>query len=460
MTVDVYSPLSHGVAGVSREPRFGLLSQHLRYRTATSRSRTIRLFRHRLSEYRRSQLLRSSRAVAKRFARLIGDRRPDVVLISAYLMYYDLCCMMARACSESGIPVLVGGAYFAEPDVVRQWAGIPGVAGVVCGEVELDLPAIVQAVAGKPSDLDRFTVVARATDQQMAPAKPLQELDQLPFPDFSDFPWHLYGTRIIPILTGRGCGWGVCSFCSDVTSTIHRTYRSRRPDRVLDEIQHQAELHQCRRFVFTDLMLNSNLPVWHGILERMQSRAPGAEWMASIHVTNRDDNGLNQAELIAARRSGMVRLTTGFESGSQRVLDLMRKGTCVDRTARFVRQADDAGISVRLTMILGYPGEAASDVEASAHFLEAHRAHIERVQLNRFQIMIGSAFEKRFMNSPQSFPGITSLTIDRREAITHHRYREVDIPAYRRAVSRLFRAVFEINRRPLRASARAFDGVM
>lgn len=458
--VRVFSPLAHGVAGVAREPTISLVGQHVRYRTAVSKSRLVRSVRNRIAAYRRSQLLRETRRIAKRIAHQIEEHQPSIVLVSTYLMYFELCRLIGRVCKTRGIPVLLGGPYFAEPDVAHEWSGIDGVSGLVRGEVEPDLAEIVNAATHTRDALSEFpSVCTNATSNGFTPP-PLRDLDALPFPDFSDFPWDRYPSRMIPISTGRGCGWGVCTFCSDITSTAHRTYRSRGVGSVLRELEYQSRRHRSAQVVFSDLMLNSNLDVWRAIHANMQALVPGAEWIASVHVTDRDDNGLSRDELRAARKSGLVRVTTGFESGSQRVLDSMRKGTNVERSGQFAVDASEAGISVRMTMILGYPGEKAEDVEATAKFIETHGSYIERVQLNRFQIMIGSAFEKQLTRRPDNFPGVTSLTINRRHAVTDHRYREVDDPSYRHAVRRLFRAVHEVNRRPLRPSARAFEGVM
>ena len=68
-------------------------------------------------------------------------------------------------------------------------------------------------------------------DTTVLNAPPLADLDRLPFPDYSQFPWSKYPNIIVPMITGRGCGWGVCTFCSDVTSTAGRRFRSRSPKR-------------------------------------------------------------------------------------------------------------------------------------------------------------------------------------------------------------------------------------
>lgn len=457
--VDVFSPLAYGVSGVEREPRLSLFSQHLRYRTAVSQSSMFRVMRHRMAARMRSQLLRESNHIAREFNRRIDADRPDIVLVSTYLMYYELCAMIGLACAERSVPALVGGSYFSDPEVANEWVNLEGIRGVVCGEIELELADILRATLSGES-LESFPSIRTSSSRSDYVTPPFTDLDALPFPDYGDFPWDRYPIPIVPMVTGRGCGWGVCTFCSDITSTVHRTFRSRSKENVLREIEYQSNAHATSRFVFTDLMLNSNLDVWRGLIDGIQNAAPGAEWIAAVHVTDRDENGLDRDSLVAARKAGAVRLTTGIESGSPRVNKLMRKGTRIERTSKFLMEASAAGISVRGTLILGYPGEEAADVEATAGFLEKHLPHIERVQMNRFQIMVGTTFYKNLQSSPSEFPDITSLTISRRDAQADHRYSKVDVRAYRRAVGRLFRAVHEINRRPLRESARSFEGVM
>ena len=368
---------------------------------------------------------------------------------------------MAAICKELDLPAITGGPYFASPKVAEQWVDIPGQLGVVGGELELQAPDIVRTLSNG-RDLSKYPGIWRREGDRLAGevTPPLRELDQVPFADFTDFPWSAYPNKMVPILTGRGCGWGRCTFCSDVTSTAGRSYRSRKPDAVLDEVKHQFETHGTNLFVFVDLKLNSDLRVWRAILDRMQDAAPGAKWIAAVHVNHPGANGLTKDELDRAAASGCVRLTTGLESGSQRVLDLMKKGADLAETERFLRDASDAGISLRTTMIQGYPGEQAQDVLDTDAFLRRHRDTIERVSLNRFQIMSATPIADELEAAPDRHPGLTQLTVEHRMAQVDHHYAPDNPGKYRRAVSRLLGAAHAINRKPLRERARDFEGVM
>lgn len=460
-SVDVLAPLSTGLTGVPREPPtpwWGRLELEIRYRTGISRSRLVRALRSRYTAATASKLARSKAAIVEQFDRRL-DEGFDAVLISTYLMYHPHCVAMAEICSARGIPLVLGGPYFSVEDVAREWIDIPGVSALIGGEVEGQLCELVDRVIENAS-VDHMQGVWRKNGGLYLDAPPLADLDSLPFPDYSSFPWSMYPNTIVPLITGRGCGWGVCLFCSDVITAAGRTFRSRSPDNVLSEIAHQHARHECRLFVFTDLKLNSNLDVWHAVTDRMQSIVPGCRWIGAVHVGTHGDNGLSYEELKQAREAGMVRITTGLESGSQRTLDRMVKGTDLDATSRFLVHAEKAGISVRTTMIIGYPGEDPSDVDLTTRFLREHENCLERIKLNRLQIKAGTQFHKLVKRKPGKFPDIVVKSANHRQAQVYHHFRPTEDPEYRRAISRLLHIVHRINRKPLVAEARDFEGVM
>jgi anaerobic magnesium-protoporphyrin IX monomethyl ester cyclase len=463
--VSVFAPLMVGVEGTTREARpgrFGLAAARLNHLAATSRLAWLRHARDRLGRRRLSDITAHERAVLDGFRAALQSSRPQAVLVSTYLMHRALCATLCRICQEAGIRVLIGGPYFVQPEVIAEWVAMPGLTALAAGEVELELPSIVDTMLAG-GDLGRHDGIFVA-DAQGRPrgriAQPLLALDRVPFPDYSDFPWQAYPNRIVPVITGRGCGWGVCSFCSDVTSSAGRSYRSRSPGNVIDEIAAQHQSLQATRFAFTDLKLNSDLAVWRGIAQRIQSVAPGAQWIGAVHVGREADNGLSETELREAARSGCVRLTTGLESGSQRVLDRMKKGNRVEGVSAFLHAASAAGISTRCTMIIGYPGETADDVDTSTEFLARHTRQIERVSLNRLQVMTGTTLHRALKRAPARFKGFGIVQEDAAAAQVEHRDDTIQSAPHRKAVMRMLAEVHRINSRDLLPRAREFEGVM
>lgn len=463
--VSVFSPLMVGVGGVTREVqphRFSLLMAKLNHHAATSRSERVRQWRDQLAASRASDITSHRDTVVRGFKDALARYKPDAVMVSTYLMYRDVCERVCTLCKQIGIPVVIGGPYFSQPEIIEDWARIDGLSALAAGEVELELPAILQTIlSGKDPASHPGIVVADSHGRARGGmSTPLKELDAVPFPDYSDFPWSAYPNRIAPIITGRGCAWGVCSFCSDVTSTAGRTYRSRSPTSVLAEIAKHHREHGISRFVFTDLKLNSSVDMWRAIAARMQDAAPQGQWIGAVHVGSEPDNGLSPADLQAAAKAGCVRLTTGLETGSQRLADLMKKGTRREAVSDFLNNATAAGISTRCTMIIGYPGETADDVHLSAEFLERHEQAIERITLNRLQVVMGTALHRRLRNHPERYAHFKIVHEDARQARVDHRYDAVETAPHRKAVMRLLAAAHRINRKELSQRAKEFEGVM
>ncbi len=456
--VDVLSPLSHGLSSLPREKQSESRLDHIERRISYSTRTWVAAPRRILGRLRSRWRARPEAGVRAEVQRILADP-PDAILISTYTDSYALCVDLAAAAQRAGVPVLLGGPAFNQPRIADEWRSIPGVVAVVGGEVESSIADMVRDVIGK-RDLERYAGVFLPDGRTGAAALPLRALDELPHPDYDDFPWHLYPHKIVPVLTGRGCAWARCTFCTDIVTANGRGYRSRRPESVLDEIEEQARRYQTRNVTFLDIKLNSNLAAWSTIREQLPARVPGAKWICSVHVGREMPNGLSAGEVRAAARAGLTRVTFGLESGSQRMLDAMDKGTSVETNQEFLRNASEAGISVRCTVIQGYPGEEAADLDLTAQFLERNAAWLDRVRINRFNVLVGSRFSKEYEKDARDYPGLQDLEWEYRYARSSYRYLPSETEPYRRANRRVLGAVHSINRKLLKETAREFDGVM
>ena len=391
--------------------------------------------------------------------RALEERRPDILLLSAYLDHRPSVVALSSVAAAHGIPVLLGGPVFNVPEIARAWHDIPGLTAIVGAEVDLSLGKLVDCFLGDGDPLAHPGVVL-SDGRESPPAPPLHRLDALRVPDFDDFPWHRYKTKVIPVMTGRGCAWGRCVFCSDIATANGRTFRSRPVTAVLDEIEEQTHRYGTRDVIFLDIKLNSDLSMWRGIIDGFQDRVPGGRWIGTVHVNADGENGLTAGELSAAAAAGLTRTTFGLESGSQRVTNMMSKGTRLERTSDFIHDAFDAGISVRTTVMLGYPGESTADVEATTRYISSHQQCLDRVRLSRFKAIPGAPFQELYERAPERYPGVEHLRWNFRYARATYHYGPARDPSYRRAKNRLLSLVHEINRKPLRIGAAAFDGLM
>jgi radical SAM superfamily enzyme YgiQ (UPF0313 family) len=388
----------------------------------------------------------------------IARRRPDLILLSAYLDHRPSVEALCELAAASKVPVVLGGPAFNDPAVSREWLTIPGLTAIVGAEADFSLPGIVADVLAG-NDLTKHHGVFLPDGRQGPPAPPLADLDRLPVPDFTDFPWQLYRTPVIPVMTGRGCSWGRCLFCSDIETTNGRTFRSRPLSSVMDEIAQQTAKHDAKQVAFLDIKLNGDLAMWRGIADEFQKVVPGGTWVGTVHVQSGHDNGLSREDLQRAYDSGMRRISCGLETGSQRVNDRMAKGTRIERTAAFIRDAHAAGLSVRTTMMLGYPGETSHDVAQTYAFLSEHEQMLDRISMSPFKAIPGTRFARRHDKDPTRFPDLLDLKWDNGQATAAFRHEPPAPRAYRRERARVLNLVHRINRRDLRNQALEFDGV-
>lgn len=119
-----------------------------------------------------------------------------------------------------------------------------------------------------------------------------------------------------------------------------------------------------------------------------------------------------------------------------------------------------AGVSVRATATLGYPGETPDDIDETVRFLGAHERLLDRIRMNRFTPLPGTRFHELHDRAPERFPGVTDLNWDFELRRGEYRYTPASARAYRKAKTRLLQAVYRINRRPLKPLAEVFDGLM
>ncbi|WP_414897209.1 B12-binding domain-containing radical SAM protein [Rhodovulum sp. YEN HP10] len=457
--VEVISPFAVGVGSyrrVTRPHALGYYESVLRHATAVSGARAVRELRRKVAAARSPARARSQAATLAEVQGALG-RATDLLLISAYSMYREVCGAIAAEAARRGVPVVVGGPMFGMPEIAAHWLELPGISGVFAGEAEGHLLDLVDSVMGGGHPVPGLATPGRP---ELVPAAPFADFDALPFPDYADFPWDRYPNRIVPMMTGRGCGWGGCTFCSDVRTSAGRTFRSRSFPNVRDEMAWQSRRHRTGIFTFLDLKLNSDLAVWHGLIDEAQSVAPGCEWTASVHVQANGGNGLEPDVLKAARRAGLSRITTGLESAAQGVLNAMGRGTNAEALSRFVRQASEAGISVRMTSILGYPGETAEDVRLTARFLAEHRPYIDRVVVNRLAIVGDTPLGQAIRRNPARYPQIGALAQNLETGLMDHENATFRSPGHLSAAMRMLREVHRINRKPLKGASLTFEGVM
>lgn len=208
------------------------------------------------------------------------------------------------------------------------------------------------------------------------------EIDSLPTPEFDGLPFDKYFSPHIalPLAITRGCYYEKCVFCT-LYKVIGPGYRQRNIEKILDDIEVVTARWKSSYvyFVVEDMppVLFRNLP------DALARRKLDILWWTDARL----ERNLYSKELCEKLyRAGCRRIAFGFESASQRVLDLMEKGTAIEEAEGILENVTNAGIAVVLYTMIGFPTETADEARQTLAWIRAHRRLIQEVSLRIFYI--------------------------------------------------------------------------
>jgi radical SAM superfamily enzyme YgiQ (UPF0313 family) len=339
--------------------------------------------------------------------RRLRAEKPDLVGITAMTPTLPEALRVAeraRAVVPSAGVVLGGVHPTLDPEGVLA---SPAVDYVIRGEGERPLADLADALTGRGS-IDRVEGLCRRVDGRLVVkprAHPVEDLDDLPSPDYGAFPVdryvehfaHLRGLRGISMIVSRGCPFQ-CSFCA-VHQTMSRKWRTRSPERVVDDIVALRDRWGVEGIWFKDSIFNLN-PKWTAEFCRlMVERKVGISWQALTRIDLVDED-----ELRMMRDAGLTQLDLGIESGSPRTLQKLRKGIDVDQIREKVRLAKRY-VKVFGFFMIGIPGEEEADVEQT--FALARELELDRWSWSIYSPLPGSELFEDLVREGKISPRIT-----------------------------------------------------
>jgi hypothetical protein len=313
------------------------------------------------------------------FLDAILAQQPDVVgfsmIFSNQLPVGALLGKLLR--QEHGLPVIFGGSCFADAaEHFLKW--YPDSADlVVAGEGE---DALKQYLA-EPSAPDKVPGavyfgadgVVRKVEKAYS-----KSIDYYGAPDFSDTDPKRYFSPepVVPLLLSRGCYWRRCTFCVHYRSA-GLTYRVHSLDFTIDMLRGFVA-QGIRHFAFIDEMISPP----H--FEKLARAIKEAELDIAYYALTKPTKEFTSDKLLEMAESGCKYLLWGLESASQRVLDLMDKGSRIEDVSRLLKRAYAAGIFNHTFMICGFPTETEAEYAQTLQFLDDHKDYIYAVHRGVF----------------------------------------------------------------------------
>jgi hypothetical protein len=293
--------------------------------------------------------------------------------------------MRARIRLRSDAVIVCGGPPTTRmrPDELRTLLAEGDVDYVVVGPGDLALPRLLDDITeGRDAAGSDNVVALRRGEVVAGKLKGVADLDTLPDPDFSEAELHDYPmpAPALPVETARGCSWNRCAFC-DYRINYSGCHGTCSADGVAERLSRLQRRYGVSFFIFND---NEVGP------ERARQIAQSiSDRDLDVYVTfyARLEQGYDDADLLRGlRQAGVVTMLWGLESGSQRVLDSMRKGIDVETAASVLNKTADAGIANHVLTFFGFPGETVGEAQETARFLAAHADVIDSLENQEYKL--------------------------------------------------------------------------
>jgi len=292
---------------------------------------------------------------------LIKRTSPDAVAIASFTPTFNYAVEYANIVKgiDPDIPTIVGGPHvtFLPEKSLRDGKSIDF---VIRGEGDFTTSYLINALERNEPNLKEVKGISYRNNGSFihTPDAPLiQDLDTIPFPARHLFPNHLYhffgstlkGTSMV---SSRGCN-RQCAFCS-ITQFYHHRWRKRSALNVVKEMRHVHDKYKTTIIGLMDDCFALSKRRVYEICDYMKDYGLVGDlcWGAALRVDN-----LNYDILNKMRRSDCAMLFFGVESGDQKVLDRVQKGTTTKMIEDVFRWAHKLGINTIASLALGLPGD-------------------------------------------------------------------------------------------------------
>lgn len=305
--------------------------------------------------------------------------------------------------------VILGGNYFFDVDrTIDTLMKNPSIDAICIGEGEYTLLELLhQLERSNPTFEVNGTIVRRGEKIIVnKPRKPIDDLDSLPFADFSQLPLEEYlnfriGTPVLPLSDSRGCPFH-CSFCNE--NYLWGKYRSRSPKKIADEMKYQVEKHKAKIFRFCGSVINVNPNNLEKLSEAIIEENLDVMWGGYARI----DERLNCSLLNKMYKAGCRFLAYGIESASPRLLKIMKKEIDLNVAAKNLRETKKSGISTVTFWLTNFPGEREEDIKLTEKFLYENKDYIDVAFFSEFLLFKYSDIYNRPSNYPPLYDHVNS----------------------------------------------------
>jgi len=310
------------------------------------------------------------------FANAAAKINPDMVVIecSTPSIEYDLLTTKSLKERMSDVFVVLVGSHptFFHREIMRE---NPQIDAICRGEFDLT----VKNLAVTLSNGDRLDEVKGITYRnregiQVNQDRPLiKNLDELPFPARHIVKGNHYrqgtftGKHCTTMVSSRGCPHR-CTYCLWPRTLYGSRFRARSAENVVAEMEQVVRDYQIDEIYFDDDSLALNRARILRICQLINQKGIKVKWIPQCRVDSMDEEVLK-----AMKEAGCHYIRFGVESGSQKMLNIMKKGITLAQIKRAFELCRKVGIKTQAFFLFGIPGETPQTIRESIEFAQKLR---------------------------------------------------------------------------------------
>lgn len=310
------------------------------------------------------------------FRQYAQKTKPDIVGFQCYTFDLYNIRKMLRASKRIGAVTVVGGPHpSAAPEETMEFFG-KKIDFVFHGEAEIGFSKLADKLAGvrdhKFEEIEGLVWRrgGRVVKNDKIFAEDLDSLGSVSWDLIKPqtYPESQHGAfyknfPIAPIIITRGCPFS-CTFCGG-NIVSGKKLRKRSVDNITAEMRMLYDDYGIREFHIVDDNFTLDRTFVKELLKNLKKMNLGVSWAVpnGIRMDTLDDEMLD-----LMKDTGLYLISLGIESGSDRVLGLMKKNINVERIRQTVRMIRRHGIDIAGFFILGFPGETLDEIKETIRF--------------------------------------------------------------------------------------------
>ncbi len=200
------------------------------------------------------------------------------------------------------------------------------------------------------------------------------DVNSLPFYDFSILEEYMPSLSTLCIEGSRGCMYK-CEYCAEANVRGGHFWSVKKPERLVKELKIYSSFMEehsgYKRFFFADPIFGADRKWLKSFCNKLIKSKLNITWGCETRVER-----LNGDEISLMRDSGCLYMFHGFESGSPRMLKLMKKTNnpkkYLENTFEVINKGREHGIYILGSYMLGYPGETMDTLQETRNLIEKH----------------------------------------------------------------------------------------